>query len=107
MLAKIVNDETKKCEKPATATEMSVHQAMRELLNRGELSVDQRFFDAGGNSLLVTRLANELETRMGMRIPVNVLMDNHSARSLAEIIDTIRNASSEQSMGEDTIEIEI
>lgn len=92
---------------PATPTEIGIARVMRELLKLERLSADQRFFDAGGNSLLVTRLANELSLQMDLRIPVNLLMANHSVRTLAELADSLAMATSVQSGADDLIEIDI
>ncbi|MDN3578330.1 amino acid adenylation domain-containing protein [Chitinimonas viridis] len=92
---------------PATPTEQTLHRIMSGLLQRQQLSVEQRFFDAGGNSLLVTRLANELQLAMGVHIPVRLLMENHSVRSLATLVDALLLTTRPQEAGEDLIEIEI
>ncbi len=92
---------------PKTATEASIHRIMSELLRCERLSVEQRFFDVGGNSLLVTRLANELNLRMGLRLPVHVLMENHSTRSLSALVDTIVAANAPHPLDANAVEVEI
>lgn len=107
LLSQLAGQQTPACVPPATATEIVVHRIMRTLLNVEPLSVEQRFFDAGGNSLLVTRLANELHQELQYRIPVQFLMENHSSRTLAELIDALAMATSSHQTGEDVIEIEV
>jgi amino acid adenylation domain-containing protein len=92
---------------PATPTESALHAITCELLRRDRLPLEQRFFDAGGNSLMVTRLANELHRRMGLQIPVQVLMENHSIRSLADLVDALRAATRPQPARADMVEIEV
>ncbi|HEU4590560.1 MAG TPA: amino acid adenylation domain-containing protein [Steroidobacteraceae bacterium] len=92
---------------PDSPTERTVHAAMAALLGRDRLSVTQSFFDAGGNSLLVTRLANELHARLGLRLPVRLLMENHSPRSLAAVVDALIATSPTKPAGEDIVEIEV
>jgi hypothetical protein len=107
LLAQLAGQQASPCVPPATPTEIVVHGIMCALLKTEQLSVDQRFFDAGGNSLLVTRLANELDQQLQRRIPVHFLMENHSPRTLADLIDALAMATSSQQAGEDAIEIEI
>ncbi|WP_082548387.1 non-ribosomal peptide synthetase [Massilia sp. Root335] len=107
LLAQLAGQQASPCVPPATPTEIVVHRIMCALLKTEQLSVDQRFFDAGGNSLLVTRLANELDQQLQRRIPVHFLMENHSPRTLADLIDALAMATSSQQAGEDAIEIEI
>jgi amino acid adenylation domain-containing protein len=107
LLSQLVGQQAPACVPPATPTEIVVHRIMRTLLKVEQLSVEQRFFDAGGNSLLVTRLANELNQQLQQRIPVHLLMENHSPRTLADLIDALAMATSSHQTGEDAIEIEI
>jgi hypothetical protein len=92
---------------PDSPIERTVHAAMAALLGREHLSVTQPFFEAGGNSLLVTRLGNELHARLGLRLPVRLLMENHSPRSLAAVVDALIAASPSKPVGEDIVEIDV
>jgi amino acid adenylation domain-containing protein len=94
-------------QRPATPTESTLHAITCELLRRDRLPVEQRFFDAGGNSLMVTRLANELQRRLGLQIPVQVLMENHSIRSLADLVDALCAAARPQPVHAGMVEIEV
>ena len=107
LLSQLAGQQAPACVPPATPTEIVVHRIMRTLLKVDQLSVEQRFFDAGGNSLLVTRLANELNQQLQQRIPVHFLMENHSPRTLADLIDALAMATSSHQTGEDAIEIEV
>jgi acyl carrier protein len=94
-------------EAPRTASEIALHAIVGNLLRKDGLSVDQRFFDAGGNSLLVTRLANEVQLQLGVRIPVRLLMENHSIRTLAALVDALDGSTAPQGDRQNTVEIEI
>lgn len=94
-------------EAPCTASEIALHDIMSKLLRKDALPLDLRFFDAGGNSLLVTRLANEVQLRLGARIPVRLLMENHSIRTLAALVDALAVPATPQGDKQDIVEIEI
>lgn len=94
-------------QKPASDSERSIERIVADLLKAPRVSVDQGFFDLGGNSLLINRLANELNLRMNVRISVHLLMDNPSVRSLALMVDALRAKTTRQDADGDIVEIEI
>jgi acyl-coenzyme A synthetase/AMP-(fatty) acid ligase/acyl carrier protein len=70
---------------PVSAAERSLQAIFAGILER-PLPMNQRFFDAGGSSLVATRLVNELTRQFGVRIPVKLLMQNPTGRELAAIV---------------------
>jgi amino acid adenylation domain-containing protein len=107
LAAQVVDAAAAATEAPSTASEIALHAIVGALLRKDGLSIDQRFFDAGGNSLLVTRLANEVQLQLGVRIPVRLLMENHSIRTLAALVDALDGSTTPQGDRQNTVEIEI
>ena len=56
----------------------------RNLLNLTELSIDDDFFDRGGDSLLATEFMLELRRRMGKAVPDSLLFECPTLRTLTE-----------------------
>ena len=54
------------------------------LLESSDLSIDDDFFDKGGDSLLATELMLELRQLTGRPLPNSLLFESSSVRSLAE-----------------------
>lgn len=58
---------------PRGPTESLLHQIWAELLGRDDFGITDDFFDLGGHSLLVMRLAARIEQVFGRRLPPAVL----------------------------------
>ena len=71
---------------PRTPPERQLAAIWSELLNVKEIGIDDNFFDLGGHSLLLTRLATRIEAGFGVRLPLRFLFDNPT---LVEMIDQI------------------
>ena len=59
-------------------------QVFRRLLHRAELSIDDDFFDNGGDSLLTNELIVELQRLTGRAIPETLLFEAATVRAIAE-----------------------
>lgn len=68
---------------PATAMETAVHDIWCELLRQEQISVEANFFEIGGHSLLGIRLASACRERLGVELPLKVLMEGPTIRNLA------------------------
>ena len=56
------------------------------LLETASLSIDDDFFESGGDSLLATEMVVEVERRMGKTIPHSLLFEASTIRRLAEFL---------------------
>jgi amino acid adenylation domain-containing protein/non-ribosomal peptide synthase protein (TIGR01720 family) len=72
---------------PATPTEAQIAQVWRRVLGVPEVSVEASFFDLGGHSLLITRVAAELRREYALDIPMVELFTHKTVRALASRID--------------------
>ncbi|MGA9009849.1 MAG: alpha/beta fold hydrolase [Xanthobacteraceae bacterium] len=57
----------------------------KTLLESDDLSIDDDFFEKGGDSLLATGMVSEVEQRLGVSIPDSLLFEASTIRRLAEI----------------------
>ena len=79
---------------PRTALEQTLAAIWSRLLGPEQPSVDDNFFDVGGNSLLAVRLVAEIEKACGAPISVATLFSHPSIARLAEALETIGTRSS-------------
>jgi oxalate---CoA ligase len=57
----------------------------KTLLETNDLTIDDDFFESGGDSLLATELVLQTERRLGISIPDSLLFEASTVRKLAEI----------------------
>jgi len=68
---------------PQPGLESVVAEVWRETLDVPQVWADDNFFDLGGNSLLGLRLLANLEKVVGERLPVSVLFEGQTVRTMA------------------------
>ncbi|MCB1130062.1 MAG: amino acid adenylation domain-containing protein [Verrucomicrobiae bacterium] len=77
-----------KCsEPPATSTERRLAEIWSELLGVPSIGRDDSFFELGGHSLMALQLFARIAREWRTRIPMAVLMQAPTPRTLGEIID--------------------
>ncbi|GAB3038463.1 hypothetical protein GCM10027285_23040 [Oleiagrimonas citrea] len=67
-----------------STTEFSVLAVWRDLLRLDRISIDDNFFDIGGNSLLATRLQNRLRAELGGNLSLREVFEAPTVRQLAQ-----------------------
>jgi amino acid adenylation domain-containing protein len=72
---------------PDTDAEEKVAEVWRELLGLAHVGRDSNFFDLGGHSLLVIRLAVTLEKKFAKKLPVTEIFRHPTVRLLARYLD--------------------
>lgn len=73
----------------------------REVLDlQGEISIEDSFFDLGGNSLLVTKLVDHINHTLNINLPIKVIFLNPYIKKIAEYIEgvTVGNKVSEKDL---------
>jgi amino acid adenylation domain-containing protein len=68
---------------PRSELERSIAEVWSEVLERSALSVHDNFFDLGGHSLLLTRVAAGLHAKLAREIGISMLFEHPSIASLA------------------------
>ncbi|MCP4224690.1 MAG: amino acid adenylation domain-containing protein [Actinomycetia bacterium] len=69
-----------------STTEAAIADVWRSLLSQDEIGVTETFFDVGGNSLLLIRLAHLLTGRFDKPVSVQQLLRHTTIRQQAELI---------------------
>ena len=70
-----------------TATERQLVDIWREILDRDQIDVERPFFELGGTSLLLVRLAALVYERLDVSLPVLEFVHHPSIRGLARHLD--------------------
>jgi acyl carrier protein len=61
----------------------------REVLG-GEVTADEDFFDAGGDSLVAVQLASRVRSELGVQLPISALFDHPTVTELALLVDGLK-----------------
>ena len=72
---------------PRGELERTVAAAWREVLGRGDVGVNDNFFEIGGHSLLLARLQDVLEKALGREVPLVDLFRRPTIRTFAAWLD--------------------
>ncbi|WP_051820257.1 type I polyketide synthase [Streptomyces flavochromogenes] len=72
---------------PRSTTEQVLAEVWRSVLRLADISVDDRFFDLGGTSLLLVRVRAELARRLGRDVPMVDLLQYPTIRAHAARLD--------------------
>ncbi len=83
---------------PRTPAEETLAGIWRQLLDINDIDVHESFFDLGGHSLLLMKLASHINDSFGVRVPLRILFD-------ANTIDTMTLAILERQVLESDQEI--
>ncbi|HEU4562474.1 MAG TPA: amino acid adenylation domain-containing protein [Longimicrobium sp.] len=72
---------------PATPSEIAVAEIWCEVLKLDRVGATEDFFDLGGHSLKATRILTRVGARLGVELPVGVIFDHPTVRSIAALVD--------------------
>lgn len=73
---------------PTTETEKSLAEIWHSLLGHKQISINDSFFDIGGNSLLASRLSILIYEKFNITIPTELLFNSPYIVKLADFIDS-------------------
>ncbi|MDC6379895.1 non-ribosomal peptide synthetase [Pseudomonas graminis] len=74
-----------------TPTQYKVYIVWKELLKISSFNLDDNFFELGGHSLLAISLVSKLQAVFGVEIPIDIIFESSTLRSLAGYIDSKLN----------------
>jgi amino acid adenylation domain-containing protein len=74
---------------PRTGTERLVAQAMEEVLQAGQVSLDDHFFLLGGHSLRAVQVVARIRERSGRPVPMSAIFEHPTVRALARAVDAL------------------
>ena len=70
-----------------TGTEEIILRIWRECLNTDEITIDDNFFEIGGNSLLAISVFSKIESAFNIKLMLRLFFDSPRIKDLGEIID--------------------
>jgi acyl carrier protein len=70
-----------------TAFEQRILAVWRTALGRDDVGLDDNFFDAGGNSLLIAQVHSELQARLGREWPLVRMLEHPTVGALATFLN--------------------
>lgn len=70
-----------------TATELELTRIWSRVLKISQPSIEEDFFDLGGNSLVAVRLMIEIEKATGVRLPLSVLFNHGTIKEMGKLLD--------------------
>ncbi|HEV7443387.1 MAG TPA: condensation domain-containing protein [Steroidobacteraceae bacterium] len=77
---------------PKGETEQKLVAIWRELLSRSDVGLDDNFFDAGGQSLLLLRMHRLIESAFGVHLQIVKLLEYPTIRTLAALLNSSDDA---------------
>ncbi|WP_428834921.1 phosphopantetheine-binding protein [Staphylococcus aureus] len=83
----ITKEITNEYTAPRTQLESIITSLMSDVLNINTLSINDNFFDLGGDSIIATRLNNRIEEMLGINIPLSTLFNNPTVKKLCIFIN--------------------
>jgi amino acid adenylation domain-containing protein len=88
-LAELSNNTLTKSERvePSSALEKSLHKIWSSLLNRVDFGIDDDFFAAGGDSMMVVHLITQLKIELSVSLTLNQLFLNRTIREQAALCE--------------------
>ncbi|WP_174171043.1 non-ribosomal peptide synthetase [Pseudoalteromonas sp. JC28] len=86
---------------PDTEIESSLCKQWETLLGVEKISVEASFFDSGGHSILATRFASFVEQEFKVQLPLSMLFESATVRTIASYIESIQLSRGEVSLKED------
>ncbi|SEN90949.1 KR domain-containing protein [Chitinophaga rupis] len=75
-----------------SATQLTLGAIWYEVLKTATLELDDDFFDLGGHSLSATRVLNQVEQQLQVKMEFDDMLDNGTLREMADYIDAHRTA---------------
>jgi thioesterase domain-containing protein/acyl carrier protein len=73
--------------RPSTETERRVAAIWEEALGRAGIGADDDFFRLGGHSVIAARIFAKIESALGVRLPLAVLLQAPTIAGLAAVVD--------------------
>ncbi|MFF3018302.1 amino acid adenylation domain-containing protein [Streptomyces sp. NPDC057939] len=72
---------------PRTETEKEIAEVWAKSLRRESVSVQDDFFESGGNSLIAVGLIRELNSRLGVSLPLQSVLESPTVEKLARRLE--------------------
>jgi amino acid adenylation domain-containing protein len=76
--------------RPRTEGERALVAVWRDLLGLSEIGIHDDFFDLGGDSLLVARMAFQVRASVGVELPLRTFFEARTVAKLASVVAQLR-----------------
>ena len=76
---------------PRNTTEVALTEIWSEVLKRGQIGVNDNFFDLGGHSLLATQAMTKLTQHFGVELPLRAIFESPTVAELAVAVEDARD----------------
>jgi acyl carrier protein len=76
---------------PRNTTEAALTEIWSEVLKRGQIGINDNFFDLGGHSLLATQAMTKLTQHFGVELPLRAIFESPTVAELAVAVDDARD----------------
>ncbi|MGA4721895.1 amino acid adenylation domain-containing protein [Fictibacillus nanhaiensis] len=74
---------------PATKIEIAIHKIWTEVLGVEKISIDDDFFDIGGQSLLVAKIVYKISDLFKIDLPIRVIFKEPTISGMAKMIEKV------------------
>ncbi|HYV13029.1 MAG TPA: amino acid adenylation domain-containing protein [Pyrinomonadaceae bacterium] len=81
---------------PRNATEEALAEIWGEVLTRGQIGVNDNFFDLGGHSLLATQAMTKLTQHFGVELPLRAIFESPTVAELAVAVEAAQEVAAEK-----------
>ncbi len=84
-----INSTNKEINLAVTETEKIITDIWERLLHIDGIGIDQNFFEIGGHSLLATQLVTRLRDKFSLELPLKIIFEKTTVKSLSAYIDAL------------------
>ncbi|MBS0628759.1 MAG: amino acid adenylation domain-containing protein [Verrucomicrobia bacterium] len=88
------SNETKQKLLPRTPIEKKIHTIWSEILEKQDIGIEDSFFELGGNSLTITKMALKVKQVFNLEIPLAEFFKATKISLLADVLEKKKNRSS-------------
>ena len=84
-------------DRPSLLLQTRVRSIFMEVLERGHIAGDDRFFDVGGNSMTAILVVEKINETFGCRVGVTDLFKYPTAEAISRLVQRLRGSNSDES----------
>ena len=85
------NLSNKVIKKAKSKIEKKLLEIYKDVLGLDDISIDDNFFDLGGDSLSAIKLSTKINEELKIQMGISILFDNPSIYELAKVLETVKS----------------